>query len=198
MTTKLIIKNAATSNGDINVRVKTGGPLGHVVATTLTPGKGLAEWISTGHDISIDETWPTNTPANEQVKAGELADDLTGTECAIQDRMWGDANERADSTKNQLLGAAVAQLVLTERKLTGDTSEEATKLAQEFYPRDWNGFRDYGSTVANLVVAAAFIRSEIKRRILLGEDTTRTKRGEAYKGPDLPYVSADEAAKSLN
>jgi len=135
--------------------------------------------------------------AIEQGNAGKLADHLIATEVAIQDKMWGDANERADTTGDQMMTAAMAQLVLLQRKLAGDPSDEAVKLAQEFYPSDWNGFRDYGSNVANLVVAAAFLRSEIKRRILGGEDTTRAKRGEAYKGPDLPYVSSEEAAASL-
>lgn len=133
-----------------------------------------------------------------QYEAGCQADELIATEVAIQDRMWGDANERADAAGNQLMTAAMAQLVLLQRKVEGDTSEDAVAIGKEFYPPDWNGFRDYGSNVANLVVAAAFIRSEIKRRILLGEDTTRAKRGEAYKGPDLPYVSSEDAAKSLN
>lgn len=136
--------------------------------------------------------------AYEQTNAGRDADNLIATEVAIQDRMWGDANERADASGNQMMTAAMAQLVLLQRKIAGDPSDEAVKLAQEFYPPDWNGFRDYGSNVANLVVAAAFIRSEIKRRILAGEDTTRAKRGEAYKGPDFPYVSSEDAAKSLN
>lgn len=136
--------------------------------------------------------------AIQQVNAGNLADNLIATEVAIQDRMWGDANERADAAGNQLMSAALAQLVLLQRKLEGDPSEDAVAIGQEFYPTDWNGFRDYGSNVANLVVAAAFLRSEIKRRILLGEDTTRAKRGEAYKGPDFPYVSSEDAANSLN
>lgn len=134
----------------------------------------------------------------EQQNAGLTADNLIATEVAIQDAMWGPANERADATGNQMMTAAMAQLVLVQRKLDGDPSDEAVRLAQEFYPPDWNGFRDYGSTVANLVVAAAFLRSEIKRRVLAGEDTTRAKRGEAYKGPDLPYVSSEDALKSLN
>jgi hypothetical protein len=133
----------------------------------------------------------------EQSSAGLKADNLIATEVEIQDRMWGDANERADSTNNQLMRAAQAQIVLLGGKLSGLSPDEATANASAFYPPDWNGFRDYGSNVANLVVAAAFIRSEIKRRILLGEDTTRAKRGEVYKGPDFPYVSSDEAAASL-
>lgn len=134
--------------------------------------------------------------ATEQQVAGQKADELIAKEVAVQDLMWGEANERADATENQLIAAAQAQTTLVKMKLEGNTSDRATALALlGFYPEDWNGLRDYGSNVANLVVAAAFLRSEIKRRILLGEDTTRAKRGEAYLGPATPYVSSEEAAK---
>ena len=128
----------------------------------------------------------------EQKTAGDIADTLIEMEVSIQDKMWGDANERADAAGNQMTHAAVAQLVLAAAKHSGVPSETATKVARDFYPTDWDGFRDYGSNIANLVVAAAFIRSEIKRRILLREDTTRTKRGEAYKSA-TPYMSSEEA-----
>ena len=135
---------------------------------------------------------------NEQQRlAGEVADKLIAKEVAIQDAMWGDANERADSTKNQLIMASMAQVALTLNKLDGQSLVEALSEASALYPEDWNGFRDYGSNVANLVVASAFLRSEIKRRVLLGEDITRTKRGEVYAGPDVPYMSAEEAAAKL-
>lgn len=132
----------------------------------------------------------------EQATAGQKADELIATEVAIQDRMWGDTNERADSTNNQLLDAATAQLVLLRVKNDGETPTDALEIAREFYPSGWSGFRDYGSNVANLVVAAAFIRSEVKRRILLGEDTTRAKRqpDQTYNPETgLPYVSSEEA-----
>lgn len=133
----------------------------------------------------------------EQFTAGRKADELIATEVAVQDRMWGDANERADSTDNQLIAAAAAQVSAIWAALTMPDEpggrEGAFEVAKEnYYPKDWDGFRDYGSNVANLVVAAAFIRSEIKRRILLGEDTTRAKRGEAYTTAK-PYVSSEEA-----
>lgn len=133
----------------------------------------------------------------EQASAGAQADALIATEVAIQDRMWGDANERADSEENQLIHAAQAQLELTTRILEGDSAQRATAHALlGFYPEDWDGLRSYGSNVANLVVAAAFIRSEIKRRILLGEDTTRSKRGEPYTTA-TPYVSSEQAASEI-
>lgn len=132
-----------------------------------------------------------------QSKAGGIADALIDIEVAIQDKMWGDANERADSTKNQLVGAATAQILLVKMTLDGVPPDMALAVAKDAsYPKDWDGFRSYGSPVANLVVAAAFIRSEIKRRILLGEDTTRTKRGEPYTVA-APYMSAEEAGAGL-
>jgi hypothetical protein len=132
----------------------------------------------------------------EQEHAGDLADVLISKEVAIQDRMWGDANERADATGNQMIRAAQAQVTLTILKLDGDTSADALHIAEAFYPKDWEGFRDYGSNVANLVVAAAYLRSEVKRRILLGEDTTRAKRSEPYTKA-RPYVSSDVAAEGI-
>jgi hypothetical protein len=130
----------------------------------------------------------------EQADAGEQADILIETEVSIQDRMWGDANERADSENNQLLAAGLAQLIALNYRVHGDTG--AFDTVPSVYPEGWDGFRDYGSNVANLVVAAAFIRSEIKRRILLGEDTTRAKRGEPYTTA-TPYVSSEQAASEL-
>jgi hypothetical protein len=129
-----------------------------------------------------------------QSSAGAKADALIATEVAIQDRMWGEANDRADAQRNQLLKAGTAQLVLTESKVNGALPDDAVSQARYFYPSDWGGLRDYGSNIANLVVAAAFIRSEIKRRLMLGEDTTRTKRGEPYNPACTPNVSADVAA----
>src|ERR1035437_3784891 len=130
----------------------------------------------------------------DQSTAGVFADQAIKEEVAIQDRMWGDTNERADASRNQLLHAAIAQLDLLNFKLEG--YPDAVELAKVVYPNDWDGFRDYGSNVANLVVAAAFIRSEIKRRVLLGEDTERTKRGKPYT-KSKPYVSSDVAADQL-
>lgn len=193
MTTKLIVKNAAVSNGDVHMTITCGG---HAEPVTLTPGKQHEAWVATEHRVAISETWPTATPANDQVKMGEMADELIATEVAIQDKMWGDANDRADATNNQLMAAAMAQLVLTSAKVEGEPVDVALKLGASFYPQNWSGFRDYQSNIANLVVAAAFIRSEIKRRLLLGEDTTRSKRHpEQTYNPEtgLPNVSAEEA-----
>lgn len=127
------------------------------------------------------------------IEAGFAADRLIAAEVAIQDRMWGPANERADATNNQLFDAALSQLVVTKCKIDGADSAEAVESAESFYPKGWEGLRDYGSEVANIVVAIAFLRSEVKRRVYAGEDTTRAKRGEPYV-KSVPYVSSEEAA----
>lgn len=133
-------------------------------------------------------------------EAGALADKLIAGEVAIQDKMWGVGNDRADATEGQMQGAAMAQIgLVTLKSLTGISSETAVSLCwDEFYPKDWDGFRDYGSDVANLVVAAAYLRSEIKRKIAAGEDTTRAKRPESQPYPtdrNTPAVSSEEAAR---
>jgi len=129
--------------------------------------------------------------------AGNEADRLIATEVAVQDKMWGEGNERADAEKGQMLEAAVSQLVLVHELNDGEDQERAVAAGLGFYPEDWDGFRSYGSKVANLVVAAAFIRSEIKRLIYKGEDTTRTKRGEDYRVA-RPNMSSDEALSQIN
>jgi hypothetical protein len=122
---------------------------------------------------------------------GYTADALIAVEIAKQDAMWGIANERTDSSKGQLLQAALAQLDATHaREITGDI--HAFESTPYTYPSDWSGFRDYGSTIANLVVTAAFIRQEIKRRLGNGESTLRKSRNyetHPYTG-DQPAVRA--------
>lgn len=193
MTTKFTLKNAACSNGDIHL-VKSAG-FGTPTHSALSPGQSVDDWISTGHVLTVQETWPTNAQASDLVRAGESADNFIATEVAIQDRMWGPANERADAANNQLMNAGLAQLVLVSQKIQGETSDDAVEIAREFYPVGWSGFRDYGSNIANLVVAVAFLRSEIKRRLLAGEDTTRAARKpeQPYNADTgLPYVSSSE------
>lgn len=116
-------------------------------------------------------------------EAGRMADEMIAGEVARQDKMWGAANERTDSSKGQLFHAGLAQQMALLNKQNGDPA--AFAIPPHIYPADWGGFRDYGSDVANLVVAAAFIRQEIKRKIAAGEDTTRTSRNpvtQAYPG----------------
>jgi hypothetical protein len=130
--------------------------------------------------------------------AAERADLIIASEVSIQDKMWGDANERADAMKGQLLLAGHAQLSAIRLVLEmpmEDRKEIFAHVGDRYYPKGWTGFRDYGSDIANLAVAAAYIRNEIKRRILKGESTERTSRpkDQPYVG-DQPNMSSSEAA----
>jgi hypothetical protein len=108
-------------------------------------------------------------------EAERLTDELISAELAKQNQMWGRLNERADISKNQLMHAGMAQLDALFDRHYG--VEDAFSEPPMIYPEDWSGFRDYGSDVANLVVAVAFLTQEIKRKILAGEDITRLTRG---------------------
>lgn len=112
----------------------------------------------------------------DAASAGWRADELVAREIDRQDVMWGTANERADISNGQLMHAGMAQLDALYARHAGQAN--AFSEVPSIYPRDWSGFRDYGSDIANLVVAAAFIRQEIKRKLLAGEDTTRTSRNK--------------------
>jgi hypothetical protein len=124
--------------------------------------------------------------ANE---AGRKADELIAAEVAGQDKMWGVANERADSTKGQLLEAGLAQVTALHRRRLGIIG--AFDDAPAIYPDDWSGFRDYGSDVANIVVGIAYLRQEAKRLIAAGADTTRTKRNPVTQ----PYKAEQPAGQ---
>lgn len=120
--------------------------------------------------------------------AGAKAEDLVRGEVATQNGMWGDFNERADISKGQLLQAAVAQASAVKIAaelpyLKRSVAFESAK--NQYYPKDWSGFRDYGSDVMNLVVAAAYLQNEIKRRLMNDESFERSKRR-----PDQPYNPA--------
>lgn len=110
------------------------------------------------------------------------ADELIAGEIGRQDRMWGDTNERADIAKGQLFRAGLAQMIATHNRAIGIPG--AFEKPPAVFPSDWGGFRDYGSDVANLVVAAAYIRQEIVRRIRNGESTERKSRDVATQ----PYA----------
>ena len=116
--------------------------------------------------------------------AGEDADKLIAAEIRKQDEMWGVTNDRADATDNQLTEAAMAQIVgVLYSTYSGGVGWPTAEDAG--YPDSWSGYRRYsppGSGVADLVVAAAFIRQEIKRRILNGESKERVARR-----PNQPY-----------
>lgn len=124
----------------------------------------------------------------DHAAAGHKADEIIAKEVSGQDKMWGVANERTDANNGQLLGAGLTQLGALFERRAGNPDAFATPSTS--YPADWSGFRDYGSDVANLAVAAAFIRQEMKRLIAAGADTTRTSRNVAtqpYTG-DQPAV----------
>jgi len=99
-----------------------------------------------------------------------------------QDSMWGPMNERADISNNQLQHAGMAQLDALFDRQNGEP--DAFDSAPEIYPQDWSGFRNYGSDVANKVVAVAFLIQSIKHDILQGKDTTRLARQ-----PDQVYAA---------
>lgn len=120
-------------------------------------------------------------------EAANKADFLIQGEIERQDRMWGAMNERADISRGQLMRAGMAQLMALHNKTIG--FPEAFGAPPPVFPSDWSGFRDYGSDVANLVVAVAFLRQEIKRKIMAGEDTTRlSRRPDQVYTKDQPMV----------
>ncbi len=119
---------------------------------------------------------------------GATADQLVAAEVALQERMWDDGKQ----SRGQLANAAAAHLYLVEMKRLGVTSSAAVDVAHmRLYPPDWDptAFRDYDSDIANLAVAAAFIRNEIKRKLRNGEPTTRAKRAVPYTLAQ-PHVEA--------
>jgi hypothetical protein len=133
---------------------------------------------------------------NESYVAGNTTDALIATEVSVQEKMWGTSEERHDAAGGgQLLAASASQILLVKLLEEGCPLEEALEIALDAaYPEDWDqgAFRTYGSSVANLVVAAAFLRNEIKRRVANGEDTKRSKRGEPYTTAQ-PAMSSEEA-----
>jgi hypothetical protein len=125
----------------------------------------------------------------DHFEAGRKADIFIAAEIGRQDRMWGVSNDRADSTKGQLFDAARAQLSGLATRRAGLYG--AFDVVPPMYPDGWSGFRDYGSDVANIVVAIAYLRQEAKRLITGGADTTRTSRdpqAQPYAGTDQPAV----------
>jgi hypothetical protein len=129
----------------------------------------------------------------------QIADSLIAGESSTQVKMWGDDN-RPDAANNELVFAAMSSTMLTILQgAPGYSTEHGPKAVQvardAFYPANWSGFRDYGETY-NLVVAAAFLRNEIARRVQLGKDYSRAPRAaaEVYNAATgLPLVSSAEA-----
>jgi hypothetical protein len=115
------------------------------------------------------------------LNAERLADELITAELAKQNQMWGSSNERADVAKGQLFHAAMAQQDALWARQLGETNAFAEPPC--IFPEDWSGFRDYGSDIANLVVSIAYLTQEVKRKLMNGEDYTRTSRtpDQAYR-----------------
>lgn len=122
------------------------------------------------------------------VEAAAHAAYIIRQEVERQNVMWGDINDRADIAHGQLADAALAQMLRLHERRRGVTT--AFDRPPGCYPADWSGFRDYGSDIANLAVAAAFIQNEIKRLLRDGADTTRTSRDAKTQpyGNDQPKV----------
>lgn len=115
----------------------------------------------------------------------EAARALINAEIDKQIAMWGASNERADADNGELLQAGIAQLEGLYYKLD---SGEWPAWTPEVYPKTWGGYRDYGSNVANLVVAVAFLTNEAARRIGNAESTWRKPRTpEDPKFTSAPY-----------
>jgi hypothetical protein len=115
------------------------------------------------------------------------AENLIAAEVERQRAMWGESNERADASQGELMHAAMAQLDALYDKQAG--IGDAFDAPPAVYPLSWGGFRDYGSDIANLVVAVAFLTNEIARKLRAGEDYTRKSRN-----PDTQPYTADQPA----
>jgi hypothetical protein len=178
MTTTVKIENRANSNGDVHIRAHQTWKDG---LRRLAPGDRTEFGITDSSVLAIFETMPATRETSPMLQAGELADDFIQGEIARQDRMWGVANERADSANGELLDAAFAQMMATRLRRQGAEDPFATP---DVFPKAWSGFRDYGSDVANLAVVAAYVRQEMKRLIAAGADTTRKSRDPVRQ----PYI----------
>lgn len=122
----------------------------------------------------------------DSFEAGRQADELIAKEVTGQDKMWGVSNDRADASRGELLLAALAQQHAVNERRCGKINAFDPDKPTSPYPDDWSGFRSYGGDVPNLVVAAAYLRQEIKRLIVAGEDTTRLSRTTPYSDKDQP------------
>jgi hypothetical protein len=107
-------------------------------------------------------------------EAERLTDELISAELVKQNQIWGRLNERTDVANGELQAAGMGQLDALWDRQRG--IEDAFDEAPAVYPEGWSGFRDYGSDVANIVVAIAFFTQEVKRKLLAGEDYTRLAR----------------------
>ena len=122
-------------------------------------------------------------------EAEMLADELISAELVKQNMTFGPMAKRTDIMHGEFQHAGMAQLDALFDWQNGEP--DAFASPPEIYPQDWSGFRDYGSEVANLVVAVAFLTQEIKRKLLAGEDYTRLARtAQQPFAADAPLVEA--------
>lgn len=73
-----------------------------------------------------------------EVNAGQAADDLIAREIAGQDAMWGRSNERADSSRGQLLSAGLAIRPTGPALIAAgaDTTRKSRDVAAQPYTKD--------------------------------------------------------------
>ncbi|WP_439357958.1 hypothetical protein [Bradyrhizobium sp. DASA03007] len=109
--------------------------------------------------------------------------EMINAELELQNQMWGPNNERADISQGQLFGAGYA--LLTAVKDRRQANADAFHVIPETYPKDWSGFRSYGTDIPNGVVAICFLINEAKRLLMDGVDPTRVARR-----PDQKYNAA--------
>jgi hypothetical protein len=108
---------------------------------------------------------------------------MINAELELQNQMWGPNNERADISQGQLFGAGYA--LLTAMKDRRQANADAFYVIPETYPKDWSGFRSYGTDIPNAVVSICFLINEAKRLLMDGVDPTRLSRR-----PDQKYNAA--------
>lgn len=197
MTTLLKLENAACSNGDVGVAIKCGPS---TTRFSLAPGEKRVEWISTSHEIELVEFHPSKAPpVAEFQKTGDCVDQMIEKEVNVQIAMWGASRLKSSINSSQLLSAAIASAsaIWADRTMPEEPGGRvaAFEVAKEnYYPSDWDptAFRDYGSDVANLIVAIALLRNQVLDMVSNGEDTTRSRRGEPYTFVK-PMVTAQQA-----
>jgi hypothetical protein len=113
------------------------------------------------------------------------AEDLIKWEMELQDQMWGAGTDNIEAINDgQFQRAAMGQLTALFEKENGDP--DAFSSPPPIFPEDWDPgtFRDYGTGIANLVVAAAWLTQEIRRRLNNGESRKRSPRDPVRQ----PYV----------
>ena len=122
-------------------------------------------------------------------EAERLTDELVSAELAKQNQMWGRFADRVDNMNGEFQLAGMAQLDALFDRQNGEP--DAFDSPPEIFPPHWSGFRDYGSDIANLVVAVSFLTQEIKRKLMNGEDYTRLARTAAQPYANVaPLVEA--------